>query len=241
MHQGYRIGAVLLMGGSGARFGDPIPKQFCLLAGKPLYRYALETFLNFGVFDEILLVCHPAWLGKVEASPLFRLVSGGQTRQESSRAGLQAFSSAPEIVLIHDAVRPFVSEDIIRANVDAAIAWGAADTCIPTADTLVHAPIREWIDSIPKREEFLRGQTPQTFRYPVIAEAHEKAVQKGISNCSDDCRLVLDLGGKIAVVPGSEENLKITSPFDLRVAEALLAVKKEKENTNSYFSLCTAK
>ena len=230
MYQGYRIGAVLLMGGSGVRFGEHVPKQFCLLGGKPLYLYALETFLQTGVFDEIVLVCHPDWVKTIEASPLLRPVSGGLTRQESSRTGLNAFSIAPEIVLIHDAVRPFVSEAIIKANLDAAIAWGAADTCIPTADTLVHAPERNWIGSIPKREEFLRGQTPQTFRYNLIVEAHEKAKQAGISNSSDDCRLVLDLGGKVAVVQGSEENLKITSAFDLSVAEALLKAREEKNS-----------
>jgi ribitol-5-phosphate 2-dehydrogenase (NADP+) / D-ribitol-5-phosphate cytidylyltransferase len=229
MYQGYRIGAVLLMGGSGVRFGAPIPKQFSLLGDRPLYRYALETFLASGVFDEIVLVCHPDWLQKVEArSPIVEVASGGPTRQESSRSGLLAFSSLPEVVLIHDAVRPFVTETMILANLDAAIAWGAADTCIPTADTLVHAPEKSWIHAIPKREEFLRGQTPQTFRYDLIVQAHARAKEKGLSNLTDDCSLILAMGEKVAVVRGSEENLKITSQFDLTMAEALLSVRNEK-------------
>jgi len=228
MYQGYRIGAILLMGGSGIRFGGQIPKQFCFLGGKPLYRHALETFFESGVFDEIVLVCHPDWVKTIKDSPALRLTSGGSTRQESSRAGLKAFLQPPDLVLIHDAVRPFVTEKIIIANLDAAIAWGAADTCISTADTLVYAPKKDRIDSIPKREEFLRGQTPQTFRYNLIVEAHRRAKEVGLSNISDDCRLLLEMGTRVAVVPGSEENLKVTSEFDLRVAEALLMVAKDK-------------
>ena len=228
MYQGYRIGAILLMGGSGIRFGGSTPKQFSLLGGKPLYTYALKTFLEAGVFDEIVLICPRDWAENIKQFPKMRLAIGGATRQESSRLGLKAFGKVPEIVLIHDAVRPFVSERILLENLDAAIEWGAADTCIPTADTLVHAPEGEWIASIPKREEFLRGQTPQTFRYEWIVEAHERAVQEGISNVSDDCRLAIDLGRRVAVVRGSEENLKITSEWDLNVAEGLLAIRGEK-------------
>jgi 2-C-methyl-D-erythritol 4-phosphate cytidylyltransferase len=220
MYKGHRIGAILLMGGSGVRFCSQIPKQFCLLAGKPLYRYALETMLETGLVDEILLVCHPNW--PLETEGIVRSVAGGATRQESSWAGLNGFLERPGIVLIHDAVRPFLTRSIILENLDAAIESGAADTCIASADTLVHAPLGDWIGSIPKRSEFLRGQTPQTFRYELIFRAHERARKLSLSHVTDDCRLVLDLGEKVRIVKGSEENLKITSEFDLRVAESLL-------------------
>lgn len=215
MYQRHHIGAVLLMGGTGIRFGKKIPKQFCRLQGKPLYRYALETFKDLGVFDEIVLVCHPDW--QVDEVGV-RVAIGGATRQESSRAGILGFEKSPEIVLIHDAVRPFISKEIILKNLDAAIQWGACDTCIASADTLVHAPDGIWIEKIPKREDFLRGQTPQTFRYDWIVEAHEKTKRK---NASDDCSLVLEQGKKVAVIQGSEENFKITSEFDLQIASIL--------------------
>lgn len=217
------------MGGSGIRFGGATPKQFAPLGCKAIYLHALETFLVSGLLDEIVLVCHPAWVAKVDASsPILRVAKGGATRQESSLAGIRAFSERPQIVTIHDAVRPFVTKTIIVENLDAAILHGAADTCIPTADTLVFSPDGEKIGSIPKREQFLRGQTPQTFRYDLIVTAHEQALRSGVRNASDDCRLVLDLGNQVAIVRGCEENLKITSEFDLRVAEGLLSIAEEK-------------
>lgn len=232
MFQGHRVGAILLMGGEGIRFGIKLPKQFHHLGGKPLYRYALETFLESGYFDEIVLVCHSDWMANTaeDIRPGVRVVPGGASRQESSFAGLKAFSPMPRLVLIHDAVRPFATKKILKDNLDAALACGAADTCIPSADTLVFAPGGALLASIPKREDFRRGQTPQTFRTDWIVEAHEKARREGVVNASDDCRLVLEAGHPVAVVAGSEENFKITSEFDLVLAEALL----EKRSRNHH-------
>jgi 2-C-methyl-D-erythritol 4-phosphate cytidylyltransferase len=219
MYGQYRIGGVLLMGGEGRRFGSATPKQFHFLGERRVYQYALNTFLKMGVFDEILLVCHPSWKGEIEEGPQARVIEGGNTRQESSYLGVKGFLDAPEIVVIHDAVRPFVTEEIIFENIRGAIAGGAVDTCIPCADTLVYAPEKKWIELIPRREDFLRGQTPQTFQRRLILEAHEKALEKGVVNATDDCRLVLDAGGKVQVVLGDERNFKITSEFDLEMAE----------------------
>ncbi len=222
MYRGCRIGGILLMGGEGRRFGSAMPKQFHFLGGKRVYRYALDVFLESGLFDEIVLVCHGDWMGWVEEESGVRVVEGGGTRQGSSYAGIRGFVEKPEIILIHDGVRPFVSKEILRANVDGAIDHGAVDTCISSADTLVYAPGGERIAQIPKREEFLRGQTPQTFRREWVVEAHERALRDGIENASDDCRLVLNAGREIRVVAGSEENLKITSELDLFMAEKWL-------------------
>jgi len=219
MYQNKRIAAILLMGGEGRRFGSSLPKQFHLLGGKKVFDHALDAFVATGLFDEILLVCHKDWMPREGVA---RVVEGGNTRQESSYRGLKSFAVRPDIVLIHDGVRPFVTERILRENVRDAVAYGAVDTCIPSADTLVHAPGREVIASIPKREEFLRGQTPQTFQIDWILEAHEKAREDGIENASDDCGLVLRLGKPVRVVLGEERNLKITSELDLFLAEQIL-------------------
>ncbi len=213
---GKRIGALLLMGGEGLRFGNETPKQFLPLAGKEVYRHAFDTLVASALFDEIILVCHPDWVDSVTG----KAVPGGKTRQESSYRGLKAFLHNPEVVLIHDAVRPFVTEAILLKNITTAMEFGAANTCIPSTDTLVHAP-GQTIQDIPKREEYLRGQTPQTFRYDWILKAHEKALADGIGNASDDCRLVLRLGLPIHVVPGNEKNMKITTEFDLEVASQI--------------------
>jgi len=228
MYRGCRVGGILLMGGEGRRFGSGVPKQFHFLGGKKVWQYALESFVESGLFDEIVLVCHRDWVGEVGGA---RVVEGGRTRQESSYLGLKGFEGRIDIVVVHDAVRPFVSVEILRANVEGAVEYGAVDTCIGTADTLVHAPEGKKILGIPRREEYLRGQTPQTFRREWLEEAHEMALRVGIENATDDCRLVLNAGREIRVVEGSEANFKITTEFDLMLAEMWL--QSGKWNLNS--------
>lgn len=220
MYQGKRIAAVLLMAGAGERFQEATPKQFLPLDDKPLYAHALTTLQDTGFFDEIVLVCHPGWMSQVKGY----VIAGGKTRQESSYLGLRALRQKPDIVLVHDAARPFITAQVIEDNLRKAIETGAADTCIPSADTLVYAP-EGTITQIPERSHFLRGQTPQTFHYSLLLQAHEKALQDGVTNSTDDCRLVLRLGHPISVVLGHEENLKITTSLDLLLAEYILKCK----------------
>ena len=215
------------MGGTGVRFGSETPKQFHRLAGKKVYLYTLEAFLQSGLFEEILLVCPAQWMEEVKRDiasypPLITLIAGGKTRQESSLNGLLACGGSTEIVVIHDAVRPFISQQILRDNVAGAIQHRAVDTCIPSADTLVFAPNNYQIADIPNRSEYLRGQTPQSFAYSLILEAHLKA---DIQSSSDDCSLVLKLGHPVHIVQGSEENIKITSSLDLYIAEQMLRLR----------------
>lgn len=224
MFEGQRIGAVMLMGGVGRRFGSDTPKQFHRLAGKPVFIHTLETFLSTHIFDEIVLSCHPDWMDHVHQSlPLSKcpvhIVKAGSTRQESSYRGLLGFTIPPDIVSIHDAVRPFVSQETIIQNVKMAIEIGAADTCIPSGDTLVYAPDRKTIQTIPFRADYMRGQTPQTFSYSLIMKAHRQAVRH---DRSDDCQLVLDLGHPVGIANGDEHNIKITSALDLFLAEQLI-------------------
>lgn len=211
MYRGHRIGALLLMAGSGSRFGSP--KQFALLHDRPLYQHALQTLENSHLFDIICLVVPP---NSSLSYPY--IIVGGPTRQASSRLGIEHLQHCTDILLIHDAVRPFLTPRIIQDNLDTAIDLGAADTCIPSADTLVYAPDPSQILSIPPRAHYLRGQTPQTFRTPLILEAHTKTLQ---TNASDDCQLVLELNQKVGIVQGEERNLKVTTPQDLALAELL--------------------
>ncbi|MDP1607816.1 MAG: 2-C-methyl-D-erythritol 4-phosphate cytidylyltransferase [Chlamydiales bacterium] len=224
-----RVGAILLMGGEGARFGSPLPKQFQHLAGKKLFLHTLETFSQLPWIDELLLVCHPDWVELVqkEVGSNTRVVSGGITRQESSYKGLNSFLQPPEFVMIHDAVRPFVSRRILEENLREVQRVQAVDTCIPSSDTLVHVPDGARVASIPPRAEWMRGQTPQSFAYDLIVEAHEKALKAGITNASDDCQLVLRLGKPLGVVLGEEENIKITTELDLFLAEQLLRLRTQ--------------
>ncbi|GAB5411044.1 MAG: bifunctional cytidylyltransferase/SDR family oxidoreductase [Chlamydiales bacterium] len=213
------IAAIILMGGNGQRFGSDLPKQFQNLSGKPVYLHTVERFLSSKLFSEVILVCHPDWIEKVDVPDDVQVVAGGRTRQESSFLGASATSCKIEKVVIHDAVRPLVSEEILQANVRALQKADAVDTCIPSPDTIVHAKKCDLISAIPKRSEYLRGQTPQSFSKQVFLQAHKNA--KG-NNASDDCQLVLQIGLPVAIVPGSEENIKITTPLDLYIAEQLM-------------------
>jgi 2-C-methyl-D-erythritol 4-phosphate cytidylyltransferase len=231
MLNGHRIGAVLLLGGTGKRFGSEIPKQFHRLSGKPIYRVTLDVLLKSRFIDDIILSCHSDWIEKVrqdlQGYPNIQCVVGGASRQESSFRGLLGFKIPPAVVLIHDAVRPFVSVEILQKNAELALQYGAVNTCIASADTLVHSKTQATIASIPDRSQYLRGQTPQSFSYALILEAHQKSKCK---DASDDCRLVLDLGHPVWIAQGSEANLKITSELDLFIAEQLFRL-----NTSSSF------
>lgn len=215
--------AVILMGGEGKRLGSTLPKQFHMLGALKVYQYTLETFRQSKLFQEIILVCHPDWLDTVqEETALFpdvKVIAGGPTRQASSWEGLKACHPTCQFVMIHDAVRPFVSLEILQNNAEAVLQYGAVDTVIPSADTLVITTDETTIDSIPLRHHFRRGQTPQTFSYPLICEAHQKTSH---TNATDDCQLVLDLGATVYLTPGSDENMKITSEWDLSLAEHFL-------------------
>lgn len=228
MLNGHSVGAVILMGGEGRRFGGQIPKQFLILNDRKIYLHTLETFQSAQIFDSIVLACHPDWLIEVqkEANDCI-VVSGGATRQQSSYLGLKAFPTKPDIVVIHDAVRPFISHEIIKKNLEQAIIHGAVDTCIPSADTLVFAPEKTTIASVPSRDQYMRGQTPQTFLYECILNAHENAIKNGIENCSDDCQLVLKEGKRVQIVLGSESNIKITTEFDLTLAKILVESRQK--------------
>jgi 2-C-methyl-D-erythritol 4-phosphate cytidylyltransferase len=225
------VKAILLMGGTGLRFGSEIPKQFHRLAGKKVYLHTLEVFLEANLFEEIVLVCPTSWIEQVKtdlvsyALAKITIVEGGLTRQESSLKGLLACGQETQIVVIHDAVRPFVSKTILKENVAKAIQFKAVNTCISSADTLVRTIDKNQIDTIPNRSEYLRGQTPQSFNYSLILQSHLQAKEAGICNISDDCSLVLKTEHSVHIVMGSEENIKITSALDLLLAEQILRLK----------------
>lgn len=229
----FRAAAILLLGGVGTRFGSDLPKQFHRLCGTKVYLHTLHQLIDAALFEQIVLVCPEQWIEEVERDveslhPRLLIVAGGATRQESSLKGVLALSKQTELVLIHDAVRPFVSKQILIDNICAARQYHAVDTCIPSADTLVFAPEKNKIASIPDRSTLLRGQTPQTFSYPLILNAHLQAQAEGIHNSSDDCSLVLRIGHPVHVVSGSERNMKITTELDILLAEQLFRMGAQR-------------
>ena len=228
------VKAIILASGSGLRFNDHLPKQFMKLAGLPVLIHTLKTFQDSATIDGIVIVSHEdyvdhVWelvnqygIGKVE-----KVVTGGRTRQESSRIGIECCGGQTGYVLIHDSVRPFLSLKVIDEVVAAVQVYQAVDTVIPSADTLVEVDTDGFICNIPDRSHFRRGQTPQAFSYPLILEAHRRALKDGIDNCTDDCALVLRLGQKVFTIEGHEQNIKITYPLDLHLADKLFQLKMQ--------------
>jgi 2-C-methyl-D-erythritol 4-phosphate cytidylyltransferase len=223
-----RISALILASGTGLRFGDNQPKQFTKLAGLPVLVHTLKSLDTFPGMDKVIVVTNEefvahAWdlVGKYGLKKVHKVVSGGSTRQESSRIGLECCDPDTEYVLIHDGVRPFISHQVLRRLVDGVKEHGAVDTVIPSADTLVEIDERNFIRNIPDRSRFRRGQTPQAFSYPLILDAHRRARADGIENSTDDCALVLRMGHPVYAVEGEEQNIKITYPLDLHLADKL--------------------
>lgn len=217
------------MGGEGIRFNSALPKQLHNIGGRPIFIHTLEQFLKMDCWHEIILPTPIKWIDKVlkevaslSNSHLVRVVAGGSTRQHSSYLGLLACHVNTDYVVIHDGVRPFVTEEILQSNLEAVKIYKAVDTCIPSADTLVHSKEGSLIDNIPCRKELLRGQTPQSFSFKLILEAHKQALENSIVNSSDDCSLVLSLGHPVKIVLGSDLNIKITTELDLFLAERIL-------------------
>lgn len=238
------IAGILLIGGQGSRFNPSLPKQFHWLAGKRLYLYALEQFIKIEDFTSIILVAPKDWISIVQedlkcySDSRIRVIVGGDTRQASSRSALNACLPHTDYVVIHDGVRPFVSSALLRSNIATVIEHGAVDTCIPSCDTVVHMPASHQIATIPPRAEYWRGQTPQSFHYPLIVAAHARAEACGIANATDDCALVLALNHPVRVVLGSEENIKITTELDLFLAEQILRSHRiSQANSNASTSL----
>lgn len=174
--------AIILAGGAGNRFGTSIPKQFVKIAGKTVIEHTIEIFEGSDIIHEIIIVVHQNYLDKLEDivlknnySKVTKLMVGGQSRQESSYIGLTGCDARCQRVLIHDAVRPILSEQIVQNCVKALDKHDAVDVAIPTADTIIEVNNEGILTDIPKRSNLRRGQTPQAFNIKIIREAHRLA------------------------------------------------------------------
>lgn len=238
MFKKHKIALILAMGGKGIRFGANIPKQLHYLAGKKIYLHTLEAFLKTNFFDEIILVCHKDTIEEIQndvkAWPSIKIVEGGETRQLSVYNGLK--NTSADIVVIHDAVRPFVTEDIIIRNLEAVLKYNAVNTTIKVTDTIAIVEHGK-ITSIPNRDNCIRGQTPQTFSRKLILQAHELALKNNLFNSSDDCNLIIKAGFDVYTVEGSEENIKITNQLDVFLAEQIIYARCQKSLENKPQSL----
>lgn len=224
-----RTVGVILAGGVGTRVGLTIPKQLLKIAGKPVIEHTLAVFEATPDVDDVVVLMTPGYLSDVEAivrgrgfTKVRQIVEGGATRNESTQRALDALGTQECNVLFHDAVRPLLTQRIIRECVNTLQRHRAVDVAIPSADTIVVVD-DSVITDIPDRARLRRGQTPQGFRLSTIRRAYELAAQDPDFTATDDCSVVLRYLPEVAihVVEGSEHNMKVTAPVDLFIADKL--------------------
>jgi len=232
MMKDYDIAILVVAAGRGSRAGAGLPKQYRPLAGRPLLAHTLSALLKIAADARVLTVIHPddhglyddclTSLDKVHAERLLVPVHGGETRQESVRAGLEALASSqfpPHIVLIQDGARPFPNEPLIVRACAAALDHGAAVPALLVIDTIKEVDEGGKIVATPARSALRAVQTPQAFRFDLILEAHRKAAEAGENGLTDDAAIAEWAGHAVHVFEGEIDNMKVTSAEDLAVAE----------------------
>lgn len=230
-----RTVAVLLAGGIGVRVGLGIPKQLIKIAGKAIVEHTLDVMNASPVIDEIIIVMNAGAIEQLDSlkdperfPKLTRIIPGGETRNDSTQAALDALGDDPSTkVLFHDAVRPFVNERILEDCVEALEDYDAVDTAIMSADTIVQVDSASHITGIPNRSTLRRGQTPQAFRLGTIREAYALANEDKRFHATDDCGVVFTYlpDTPIYVVDGTAENMKVTEPIDVHIADKIFQLQ----------------
>jgi len=220
--------AIIAAGGIGKRMHIQENKLFIELLGRPVLSVTISVFESTELLDEIVLVVPPdemdrtlSLVKKSGFKKIKNVVSGGQTRQDSVYNGLQAISHDSDIVLIHDGARPFVTKEMIVRAVNEIKTCSAVIVAMPVKDTIKTVGEDGFVMNTLDRELLWQVQTPQVFKKDLIIEAHERAKRVSLQ-ATDDSRLVERLGEKVKVIRGSYENIKITTPEDIKIAEEIL-------------------
>ncbi len=225
-----RVAAVVLAAGSGQRMGATLNKPYLTLGGKPLLYYSLQRLAELSAVQELVLVIRPADQERCQDDILrpysFRLpievALGGTLRQDSTLAGLAALSEPPDLVLVHDGVRPFFSLQLAERLIEMARRQRAALPALSVQDTIRPVNDEGLVGPALERQRLVLSQTPQCYQYDLLSQALRQADAAGRS-FSDEAGAVLALTGVAArLIPGEPRNFKITTPADLELAEALL-------------------
>jgi len=224
---------IIVAAGSGIRLGVGEPKAFVKLHGRPILHYSLATLAKLPQVAEVV-VAIPTGMEKRTRDEVARaglevpvkITPGGHERQDSVRAALALTSSEAQVIVIHDAARPFADATLFRRCLEAAFARGAAIAAIPVADTLKRVADGAIVATV-KRAGLYQAQTPQAFQRRLLVAAHERAVRERIV-ATDDADLVEQIGGTVEIVEASALNLKITTRSDLTIAESFATATKSK-------------
>ena len=228
--------ALLIAGGSGNRMHQDIPKQFITVNERPVIVYTLEAFEKHPEIDAIAVVCIEGWdqvlwayAKQFNITKLKYVVPGGKNGQDSIRNGvyeLEKHFDSEDIVLIHDAIRPMVSAEIISDNIRVATEHGNAVTVIPCAEAMMQTEDGTVSCGSYPRDRLKRTQTPQAFHLGKICDLHRRALEAGITNSVASCTLMIEMGEQVYFSAGSEKNIKLTTVEDIDIFKALLAAKR---------------
>lgn len=232
--------ALLIAGGSGNRMGQDIPKQFMHIEGCPIIIHTMQCFQKHPDIDSIAVVCLKGWETVLQAyanqfsiTKLRWIFPGGGSGMESIHNGIYGLKENgcldEDLVLIHDSVRPLLSQDIISSNIAICKAYGYAITGIQCREAILESEDGFSSHNSISRDKLIRTQTPQTFRLRNIINVHEEAKLKGIEDSVASCTLVAEVGNReMHIVPGSEKNIKITTVEDLEILKALMHTSKDE-------------
>lgn len=228
--------ALLIAGGTGARMHQDIPKQFLSVNDKPVIVYTIEAFQKHPDIHAIYVACLDGWqdilqayVKQFNATKVKKIVRGGRNGQDSIRNGVYAIAEdfeGDDLILVHDAIRPMVSADIISDNIAKCRKHGNAITVIPCMEAMLKSEDEHQSGESILRNSLFRAQTPQTISVKDAVALHKEAIEKGITNSVATCTLLLELGRKVYFAKGSELNIKITTTDDITIFKALLSMEK---------------
>ncbi len=233
--------AMIFAGGKGIRMGTGIPKQFLEINGKPILLHTLEIFQEHDMIDQIYVSVLEEYITKTkklvkkyDLDKVVSIIPGGATAQDSIYNVLKEAeknSDGSDIVLLHDGVRPFISYDTIKANIEGVEQYGNAITCTSCYETILLSKSGEKVDSVPYRKHTFAAQAPQSFRLADIIDAHEEIRKENPSyeNMVDACTIMTTLGREVHMVPGNRGNIKVTSPEDVYMFRALINYKENEQ------------
>lgn len=228
--------ALIIAGGIGQRMNMNIPKQFIRVNSKPVIIYTLDAFEKNANIDEIVVVCLKGWVDELKKwvreqniTKLSMVVEGGSSGMESLRNGMHALKGrykGDDIVVIHDAVRPLVSQKIIDDNISGVKKYGTAITCVPSNSALLYSEDKKTSNKVVDRELIVNTQTPQSLYLKQFIEIHNEALKRGIKDTVATCTLLIELGNEVHLVDGDDMNFKITTAEHIDLFRAYLNINE---------------